>query len=93
MKFRKRPVVIEAMQVPPGVKHGNDDSDEFIAFMGAGMRNIGWSRNWRTGQVRISTLEGTMTAAIGDWIIKGIKGEFYACKPDIFAALYDAVVE
>ncbi len=38
----------------------------------------------------IETLEGTMTANIGDWIIKGVKGELYPCKPDIFEATYDA---
>lgn len=41
------------------------------------------------GKVEITTLEGTLTASIGDWIIKGVKGEFYPCKPDIFAATYE----
>ena len=41
--------------------------------------------------ILINTLEGQMKAAPGDWIIKGVKGEFYPCKPDIFAATYDAV--
>jgi hypothetical protein len=44
----------------------------------------------KTGLV-IHTLEGNHYAGIGDWIIKGVKGEFYPCKPDIFAATYDAV--
>ncbi len=39
----------------------------------------------------INTLEGTMTANVGDWIIKGVKGEFYPCKPEIFDATYEAV--
>lgn len=39
--------------------------------------------------LEIETLEGTMIAAIGDWVIKGVKGEFYPCKPDVFAASYD----
>ncbi len=38
----------------------------------------------------IETLEGEMTANVGDWIIRGVKGEFYPCKPDIFAATYEA---
>lgn len=42
-------------------------------------------------EVKIETLEGAMTASPGDWIITGIKGEKYPCKPDIFAATYDAV--
>jgi hypothetical protein len=41
--------------------------------------------------LRIETLEGTMTADSGDWIIKGVAGEFYPCKPGIFAATYEAV--
>lgn len=41
----------------------------------------------------IGTIEGTMAAAPGDWIIRGVKGEIYPCKPDIFAATYDAVQE
>jgi hypothetical protein len=43
------------------------------------------------GQFLIQTLEGDMHANPGDWIIKGVKGEFYPCKPDIFAATYEAV--
>ena len=45
------------------------------------------------GGAVIPTLEGVMRASLGDWIIKGVKGEFYPCKPDIFAATYDAVNE
>jgi hypothetical protein len=41
--------------------------------------------------IRISTFEGEMTAQPGDWIIKGVKGELYPCKPDIFAATYEPV--
>jgi hypothetical protein len=44
-----------------------------------------------TGELVIRTLEGDMRAAYGDWIIRGVQGEFYPCKPDIFAATYDAV--
>ena len=40
-------------------------------------------------ELEIETLEGNMTAKVGDWIIKGVKGEFYPCKPDIFAATYE----
>lgn len=43
------------------------------------------------GKITIETLEGDMTASINDWIIKGIKGEFYPCKPDIFEATYEAI--
>lgn len=44
-------------------------------------------------QLKINTLEGVMRANIGDYIIKGVKGEFYPCKPDIFAATYEAADE
>jgi hypothetical protein len=80
MKYRKKPVVIEAVQFtyPP--------TEEFKRFI-----NSGGSRtvNIESNFAQIETLEGTMTADIGDYIIKGIKGEFYPCKPDIFEQTYD----
>lgn len=79
MKFRKKPVVIEAVQFPyTGVK-----TKELSDFLGWPHDNDGW--NWLT----IKTLEGNHKALPGDWIIKGVKGEFYPCKPDIFAATYE----
>ena len=50
-----------------------------------------WVHNY--GDFQIDTLEGKMTASVGDYIIKGIKGEFYACKPDVFEQTYDPVEE
>lgn len=44
------------------------------------------------GEIDLSTLEGTMRANLGDWIIKGVKGEFYPCKPDIFEATYEPFI-
>ncbi|MBF6189533.1 hypothetical protein, partial [Nocardia farcinica] len=44
-------------------------------------------------EIRIDTLEGIMTATLGDWIIRGIKGEFYPCKSDIFEATYERVAD
>lgn len=81
MKFRKKPVIIEAMQ--------------FNNSVGVGAKIIEWAhpqiiRLQKIGLV-IPTLEGNMFATRGDWIIKGIKGEFYPCKPDIFEATYEAV--
>ena len=64
------------------------------------LRGLRWSGN--TGHrdrpdectnLRIKTLEGTMRVDLGDWIIRGIAGEFYPCKPDIFAATYEPVEE
>lgn len=83
MKFRKKPVVIEAMQ------WDGTNVAELRDFFGTFSH---WSFK-ETEYVDIKTLEGTMRANPNDWIIKGVKGEFYPCKPDIFSALYDAVPE
>jgi hypothetical protein len=81
-KFRKKPVVIEAVQWINTV--GCAKSME--GFLG---ELWGW---WYKGDsLVIETLEGSMAASPGDWIIKGVKGEFYPCKPDIFAATYEEV--
>jgi hypothetical protein len=83
-KFRKKSVVIEAVQYD-----GNNvkEVNEFVK--GAGT-------TWFTSSpmvLCIPTLEGEMRAYPRDWIIKGIKGEFYPCKPDIFEATYETVEE
>jgi hypothetical protein len=75
-QFRKKPVVIEAMQLTP---LNIDQIEEFVG---------GDAGNTPDGLV-IATLEGAMHASIGDWIIKGVQGEFYPCKPDIFDATYE----
>jgi hypothetical protein len=83
MKFRKKPVVIEAIQFQQPTSLGEAP---------------GWLTEAVTrgdflvvdGVARITTLEGIMTAQPGDWIIRGVKGEIYPCKPDIFAATYEA---
>lgn len=74
--FRKKPVVIEAIQF----KNGNFDELE---------RFVGGDAEFRDGQLVIATLEGAMRASPNDWIIKGVKGEFYPCKPDIFEQTYE----
>ena len=79
-QFRKKPVVIEAVQwTGENVKEMMD----FMAWCNA-------AHDERTG-LTIHTLEGNHHASPGDFIIQGIKGEFYPCKPDIFAATYDPV--
>jgi hypothetical protein len=95
-KFRKKPVEIEAVQV--SWKTWN----EVCAFVGDVISAKNPARS-ATGfsetcgelapyiEFTIPTLEGDMIAKHGDWIIKGVKGELYPCKPDIFAATYDAV--
>lgn len=80
-KYRKKPVVIEAVQYRSG-----EQPYEFAKDVVAGL-----VRYPEDGTMLINTLEGTMTANSGDWIIRGVKGELYPCKPDIFAATYDAV--
>ena len=80
-KFRKKPVEIEAMQFH------KDNTKECCQFLGR--ENI---LSCTPGErIEIKTLEGPLTARAGDYIIKGIKGEFYPCKPDIFEATYDQV--
>lgn len=94
--FRKKPVVIEALNFidTPGYEVAgypggcepewyrgartiDDDDPGFIAY--------------RDGGLVIGTLEGEMRASVGDWIIRGVQGEVYPCKPDIFAATYEPV--
>lgn len=81
MKFRKKPVVIEAL------KFTGTNLEEVSRFMAP----VDFGVQGGLLKVYIQTLEGRMECSIGDWIIKGIKGEFYPCKPDIFEATYEAV--
>ncbi len=83
-KFRKKPVVIEAMQLAPG----RDGLRVTVGMLFDFLDCAEWETN-AVGGVDIKTLEGVMTANPGDWIIKGVAGEFYPCKPDIFAATYE----
>ena len=82
-KFRKKPVIIEAIQL---TKDNVVDALSFCNHDG----NIVASNEDETS-ISISTLEGTMTANIGDYIIKGVKGEFYPCKANIFEQTYEEV--
>lgn len=80
MKFRKKPVIIEAVQYNGQL----DGYEEVCIFMGE-------KNNLKVddGVIYISTLEGIMKAQKNDWIIRGINGEFYPCKPDIFEKTYE----
>ena len=86
-RYRKKPVVVEAVQL-------TDDADwEAIAdWCGGCLENheLGDSGEYET-MLSISTLEGIMLGLLSDWIIKGVKGEFYPCKADIFEATYEPV--
>ena len=79
MKFRKKPVVIEAIQ------WNGENKTEIIFFINE------TSFFSEEGILFIDTLEGKMKASISDWIIKGVNGEFYPCKPDIFEKTYDII--
>ena len=78
-RFRKKPVDIEAVQ-------WTGDNYFEIADFANGVSLI---HQCGSPKLLIETLEGTMTAIAGDWIIKGVKGEFYPCKPDIFEETYE----
>lgn len=84
-QYRKKPVVIEAIQFKAGM-----DSDDIAKFVTCDF-------DYSTGDgeavfhMTIPTLEGDMEVSDGDFIIKGVKGEFYPCKPDIFEASYEEV--
>ncbi len=83
-KFRKKPVVIEA--------------EKWTGLCTPALTELACADSQKASQLSvdgriavIKTLEGTMRAEIGDWIIRGVKGELYPCKPEIFEATYDAV--
>ena len=78
MKFRKKPVVIDA------VEWAGYNYDEIERFVGDKAE-----QRIATREVVINTLEGVMRASVGDWIIKGVNGEFYPCKPEIFEKTYE----
>jgi hypothetical protein len=80
MKYRKKPVVVEAL------RFNGDNFKECKNFIGDNYDNT-------LNFPNIKTLEGTMAVNTGDWIIKGVKGEFYPCKPDIFELTYEKVEE
>lgn len=77
-QFRKKPVVIEAVQ------WDSTNVDEISSFASG-------NASLHADTIKIYALEGTMVANVGDWIIKGVNGEFYPCNPDIFEKTYEPV--
>jgi hypothetical protein len=75
MRFRKKPVEVEARRLVP------ENADDLAQWCGG--------RVWRRRGVTITTMEGSMLARWGDWIIQGVAGEFYPCAPAIFEATYE----
>ena len=85
LKFRKKPVEIEAMEFT------NETKDQVYNFVTCN-KSASFEGGTSHPTLKIQTLEGVMTAHVGDWIIKGVNGEFYPCKPDIFDMTYDKVL-
>lgn len=83
MKFRKKPVVIDAFQ------HKFDDTSTVPVPKWVFDASADGTFVWRDGELHIKTLEGLMHVSEDDWIIRGVKGELYPCKPDIFETTYD----
>lgn len=81
-KFRKKPVEVDA------IRHNNNAGTVawMEAFVGRGNAPV-----HSEPALAIHTLEGVMHASLNDWIIRGVQGEFYPCKPDIFEATYEEV--
>lgn len=108
-KYRKKPVVIEAMQMPYGYSKEEIQAYEVYRWVEEntagsfdcmpiieGVEDAFWPESGvsidpRDGRMVIATLEGGHWVDLGDYVIRGVQGEFYPCKPDIFAATYEEV--
>ena len=90
-KYKKKPVIIEAIQ------WNGENFDECMNFMGETYGDKETyecikEKSAKYREIYIETLEGIMTASDGDYIIRGVNGEFYPCKPDIFMKSYEEVI-
>ena len=88
MKYRKKPVVIEAFQYDGDFKYSN--GEYYIPQWGIDAEKDGVLYFVDGGVLKVAALEGDMIASVGDYIIKGVSGELYPCKPDIFEKTYDS---
>lgn len=86
MLYRKKPVVIEAYQIPAPTDQTTREGPPHWFISAMCDRTV---RALPEGGVLIKTLEGDMRGDVGDYVIQGVKGELYPCKPDIFAATYE----
>ena len=97
MKFRKKPIVIEAFQMlyQPGQSLTYEQADSFPAWFREAIRKDNRAEgsvfHHANGLFVIFTLEGLMEILPGDYVIRGTKGEIYPCKPDVFEEVYDAI--
>lgn len=89
-RYRKKPVVIEAWRFDGSWCSGKDILDWMNPGWSLEVSKPRWSDK-NGGELYIPTLEGEMTASAGDFVIKGVQGEFYPCKPEIFHATYEPV--
>lgn len=97
MKYRKKPVIIDAMlwsgrqedllEMLHFIADGHENFEHLPKIPGQISSSVGFTPP--SGELSIPTLEGIHTARPGDYIIRGVKGEFYPCKPDIFAMTYE----
>lgn len=87
MLYRKKPVIIEAWEF---TRKALDDIDSWVRKYRDDIKLVS-QYGAEVLYIEIETLEGTMRAELGDYIIKGVQGEFYPCKPDIFEATYEKV--
>ena len=87
-RYRKKPVVIDAIIFDLVNKMIN--IDEIEAFIGAKVKRV-YDIDDIVKGIMITTLEGEHIASLGDYIIKGVKGEFYPCKPDVFKMTYEKI--
>jgi hypothetical protein len=85
VKYRKKPVVVEAMQWL-----GRDGHPSVTQYVIGGNRDCNHCTRWMRDHGWIDTKEGGHIVCPGDWVITGVAGEQYPCKPDIFAATYEA---
>jgi len=96
-KFRKKPVVVEAFQMTEQARRDTRMWPSWLTHVWASVPDralsvgsvgpVDWEQEF--GPLRIRTLEGTMVCNLGDWIIRGVNGELYPCKPDIFEKTYE----
>jgi hypothetical protein len=88
MKYKKKPVIIEAIQL----LNNNSSIEECLKFIyNVFITDDDIETVKNDKHIRIQTLEGDMKASFGDYIIKGVNGEFYPCKPDIFEKTYESI--
>ncbi len=85
LHYKKKPVIIEAMQL-------NFDNRDSIIEFAKGCITLVWENNYLMGAY-VNTLEGRTYATYGDYIIKGVDGEFYPCKPSVFEKTYELAEE